>query len=1304
MENKAKYLVAILFMLVAFLLLGATNTNASSVTVTTEEELRNAVKGSDSNSTEVKLGNDITLTKYLDFSVLGDTTFDLAGYTLNTGECSLIFRYASSQDGSYHNFNSKLTIKDSSSSTTGKIMTSRTIELVFWDYELKNELKNFGLTIDGGTFIFKSIDTYDAIFSLFDTPNCYANNTTTNFIIKKGNFEITRNPIDPIERPYYLFSTPSKNTSMIVNCTFESFMLKGANTAFCSGGHLLHETKISDVIPDTTKIYYTKSDGTEVEFTDRTKFIWNIMSGTSDTTAQYIKLVRRNGFEVSNVELKETYGYATATSKSISIKNVGKSGLKITNVTSNSENFIITGTGTPTVDTDKTNTDFTIKAKEGLNAGKYTGTITVTAEDGKTYIGSATLVVSPKALTGVGIGLPSSWTYGTVGITPSLIGVDDLSSTDYEVTYAKKGTEEWSTKQPTIAGNYVVKLHIKNSNYSASDIEVDFKIIPNSTEIRIIPNSHSWNYDGKEHTDSTYIIYYGDGKSPITNGKLPNGDKITTVIKGSVKDVVDTTSHNNKIESYNITNSESVDVKDSYSNIKIETGTLTIKPISTPIVVTAGSSSKNYDKTALTNSTYTSNARGILLTGDELSATITGSQAYVGTSYNTVTDVKVMRDGKNITSNYTFGTHIKGSLEVKAVDQNLWISDQYVNVNGEITLDTLRQKVTGSKGDLTFDVTSATGSPITYDGLNQKYVVGSTTGTIGMEVKAGEFDVNGDGIPEYKETKKRFTIYVVEKETVTITGLTNSQEFTYDGTAKKPAGTISVTDNKVPVEELEAKYTGTGSTTYNSTTAPTNVGTYMVTYKVKDSNANYIGSASYSFTIKKAQLEKVTLVKSSYEYTGNVIITDQNNYDENLHNVSGKRLETNVGNYTITVSLKDKDNYEWTDGTTTDLVLNWSITQATPEYTVPTNLNSVKGHVLADITLPTGFSWNAPATVLTAGTSKYKATFTPTDVTNYKIVTDIDVTVVVKDLFNVMTSVNGENGTITPSKIGAVEGSKVKITFTPDTGYMIDKVLVNGTEKSVTGNEIELIVNEEKNVVVSYKKIPFTVTIEDVEGATVNPNGVVTVNYGDNKDFTITANSGYKLVKILVNNVEKKLDVNTLKLINITTNMNIKIVVKQIVYEVTEGANQKYTIAENTEVRFKINADYSLFNSKVYIDNTLVDSDNYISESGSTIITFPKTYVETLAVGEHTLKVTFMDGGEATTKFEIAKKIEENNDNDNNNNDNTNTPSKPENKDRKDSSSNPKTADDVMLYVAIASMSILGLGATTIVVKKKKTN
>ena len=296
-----------------------------------------------------------------------------------------------------------------------------------------------------------------------------------------------------------------------------------------------------------------------------------------------------------------------------------------------------------------------------------------------------------------------------------------------------------------------------------------------------------------------------------------------------------------------------------------------------------------------------------------------------------------------------------------------------------------------------------------------------------------------------------------------------------------------------------------------------------------------------------------------------------------------------------------------------------------------------------------------------------------------------------------------ENGTITPSKIGVIEGSKVKITFTPNTGYMVDKVLVNGIEKTATGNEIEITVDEEKTVEVSYKKIPFTVTVEEVTGATVDPDGTVTVSYGDNKDFTITANTGYKLVKVLVNDVEKTLDGNTLKLKNITSNMKIKVVVEKIEYKVIEGAEQTYTITEDTEARFRIDADYSLFNNKVYVDNVLVDSSNYTSKSGSTIIVLNKDYVDTLAVGEHTLKVAFADGGEAETTFTIARKAENNNNNENNNE--NKTPSKPEDKEEmKDNGSNPKTGDNIMLYVAIASMSIIGLGAIIIVSKKKKMN
>ena len=91
-------------------------------------------------------------------------------------------------------------------------------------------------------------------------------------------------------------------------------------------------------------------------------------------------------------------------------------------------------------------------------------------------------------------------------------------------------------------------------------------------------------------------------------------------------------------------------------------------------------------------------------------------------------------------------------------------------------------------------------------------------------------------------------------------------------------------------------------------------------------------------------------------------------------------------------------------------------------------------------------------------------------------------------------------------------------------------------------------------------------------------------------------------------------------------------------YKFTEGANQTYTIDESKNATFRIDADYSLFTNKVYVDNKLVDSTNYDSKSGSTVITLKDEYLKTLSVGEHTLKVAFSDNGEAITKFTIKEK------------------------------------------------------------------
>ena len=1277
-KNVVKKLTTILFTLVAVFAVGLTNVNAKTITVENEEELINASKGIDSEINEIKLTKDITLTKYLNFYVVNDITLELNGQTLDTGSEGLSFNYGMSEydeaiNDYYYNFNSKLTIKDSSSSKTGKILTKKSINFTTYDVIHDEEIKKFGLTIDGGYY--EMISSTNSYFSFFSNKY-YTNgrNITVDVKVKDAVFKVG-------DQRSLFHTSDDSDSDIKFNFNFESLKVMGLASKL--GSNKLGKMKLDNVIDPNSKAYFQELPYTTgapvLTEKDRNTLVEDFYSTGGENP--YIIIKKVNGFEVNNVEINETYK-ETPSLNSISIKNISGSDLQIQNVTVDSSNFTVEGPSTsPTVSAGATNTDYKIKAKEGLPVGTYTATITVTDSNGN-YTATVTLKVEPKQLTGLDIsGLDSTWVYGT-DKTPTATGVSELGTGDYEITYSKKDTSgnyvNKGNKLPILVGEYKATLSIINPNYTASEASVPFKITPITTEVKVKSHDETFTYDGTEHTKNAYDVLWANNASAVADNKLPNGDKVTAVITGKVKDFKDTADGNNTIASVTITNAESVDVTNCYSNIVKSAGKLTVNPIATPIVVTAGSDNKVFDGTELTKNTY-AYTDNVLVSGDMLEATITGSQKFVGTSNNAVSNVKVMRNGEDITGNYTFGTHVNGTLTVKSADQPLAIADQYVRVNGSISKEYLEQSVTGNEGNIDFTIKS--GTALTYDSVNEEFVAGDTEGDVVITVTAVKVNLGGDDTPEWKETTKDFTVHVVNKTDVNISGLSNNETFTYDGKPKMPTGTISVNAGTVNVSDLKVLYEGTGSTTYSSATAPTNAGTYTVTYKVPDTNANYTGTFSVAFTIKKAQLEKVTLVENTFEYTGDEIVSDGSNFDSTKMNVSGDIKATNVGNYSITVSLKDKTNYEWKDNTTTDLVLSWSITQATPDYTVPTGLTGVKGGTLNDVTLPDRFTWNDATVVLTAGTHTYKATYTPVDTTNYKTITDIDIEVNVKDTFNVITSVDGGNGTITPSKIGAVEGTKVEITFTPNTGYMIDKVLVNTVETTVTGNKIELTVNEEKEVVVSYKKIPFTVTVKDVDGATITPNGAVAVSYGEDKEFTITANSGYKLVKVLVDGTDKTADMvgDTLKLTNITSNINLEVVVEKIVYEVTEGANQKYTITKNNEAKFKINADFRLFDEgKVYVDNELVDPKNYTAESGSTIITLKKEFVDTLSVGEHTLKVVFNDGGEAITTFNVAK---------------VTVPT-----------DNPQTGDNIGFYIISGILSIVGLAGAGIFYRRKQTN
>ena len=170
-------------------------------------------------------------------------------------------------------------------------------------------------------------------------------------------------------------------------------------------------------------------------------------------------------------------------------------------------------------------------------------------------------------------------------------------------------------------------------------------------------------------------------------------------------------------------------------------------------------------------------------------------------------------------------------------------------------------------------------------------------------------------------------------------------------------------------------------------------------------------------------------------------------------------------------------------------------------------------------------------------------------------------------------------------------------------------------------------------------------------------------------------------------------------------------------YKFTEGANQTYTIDESKNATFRIDADYSLFTNKVYVDNKLVDSTNYDSKSGSTVITLKDEYLKTLSVGEHTLKATFTDGGEATTKFivkakqqnidmEDDKKTENEGRQESTNIVNTNivNDEKDNNIQKENNSMNPKTGDTVIVYFVLFAISIVGIITLVMINRKKVKN
>lgn len=188
MKTKTKYLVAILFILVVFLLIGATNVNAETIkSVTDFSELKSAL--ADSNIDVVQLANDITALDYLTFSIVGESrtrTLDLKGNTLDLGSGWQIT--LKNQNAEEVNFIIK------SSGTTGKIIQSSNNNRPMFQSDATSANAKINLIIDGGKYEANQENGSGGFF--YGTNGCENNITIKNATV--DSWVLFRNTLNKI--------------------------------------------------------------------------------------------------------------------------------------------------------------------------------------------------------------------------------------------------------------------------------------------------------------------------------------------------------------------------------------------------------------------------------------------------------------------------------------------------------------------------------------------------------------------------------------------------------------------------------------------------------------------------------------------------------------------------------------------------------------------------------------------------------------------------------------------------------------------------------------------------------------------------------------------------------------------------------------------------------------------------------------------------------------------------------------------------------------------------------------------------
>jgi flagellin-like protein len=117
-----------------------------------------------------------------------------------------------------------------------------------------------------------------------------------------------------------------------------------------------------------------------------------------------------------------------------------------------------------------------------------------------------------------------------------------------------------------------------------------------------------------------------------------------------------------------------------------------------------------------------------------------------------------------------------------------------------------------------------------------------------------------------------------------------------------------------------------------------------------------------------------------------------------------------------------------------------------------------------------------------------------------------------------ITASAGANGAVTPAGVTTVnDGATPTYAITPNPGYNVVDVLVNGISVGAVTSYIFPSVTSDQTISATFAINMYTITASSGANGAVTPAGVTPVSYGATPTYAITPNPGYHVVDVLVN-------------------------------------------------------------------------------------------------------------------------------------------------------------------------------------------